>query len=159
MLPQQTAITGRETVADPRAPEHALTAFYRAFNGRDLAAMTENWSPSGEASMDNPLGGIKRGWDDIRAVYERLFLGPARVYVEFHDYTLHRGEDWFLAVGRERGSFTLGDTVIALAVRTSRFYRMEEGRWRQLHHHGSIEDPALLERYRRVVFGRTGDEQ
>ena len=41
---------------------------------------------SAEIVMDNPLGGIKRGWHEVRSVYERLFSGPARVLVEFHDY-------------------------------------------------------------------------
>lgn len=79
MKPQQIAITGREMIADGNLPERALSDFYRAFNDRDLGAMAENWSQSDEASMDNPLGGIKRGWEEIRAVYERLFGGPARV--------------------------------------------------------------------------------
>ena len=52
--------------------------------------------------MDNPLGGIKRGWDEIKAVYELIFSGPAQVSVEFYDYTLHQSQDMFYAVGRER---------------------------------------------------------
>ncbi len=153
MKPQQTAITGREMIADDNLPERALSDFYCAFNDRDLGAMAENWSQSDEASMDNPLGGIKRSWAEIRTVYERLFDGPARVCVEFYDHTLHRSAGFFLAVGRERGSFTSGDMTIPLAIRTSRIYRLEDGRWRQLHHHGSIDDPLLLERYQRAVSG------
>ncbi len=40
--------------------------------------------------MANPLGGVHRGWPAIREVYERIFTGPAQVYVEFYDYTLHQ---------------------------------------------------------------------
>ena len=43
--------------------------------------------------MDNPLGGIMRGWDNIREVYQRIFEGRAQVYVEYFDYTIHQTED------------------------------------------------------------------
>ena len=95
--------------------------------------------------MDNPLGGIKRGWPEIRAVYERIFSGPGRVEVEFHDYTLHVIGDMFYAVGRERGILEARGTKLALAIRTSRIYRRIDGVWRQVHHHGSIDDPRLLD--------------
>ena len=56
-------------------PIGALNEFYRAFNSRDLALMQQNWENSEEAAMDNPLGGIKRGWSEIEPVYERIFAG------------------------------------------------------------------------------------
>ena len=30
-----------------------------------------------------------------------------------------------------------------------------DGRWQQVHHHGSIDDPDLLSRYQRAVLGNT----
>jgi ketosteroid isomerase-like protein len=135
-------------------PEVALEQFYAAFNGRNLALMAENWAQTDEIALDNPLGGIRRGWNEIRPLYERVFGGPARVYVEFHDFTLHVGDDCFYAVGRERGHYRLGDTELALAIRTSRVYRKIEGRWKQVHHHGSIDDPDLLARYQSAVLGK-----
>jgi ketosteroid isomerase-like protein len=125
--------------------------FYRAFNGGDLGLMAENWQDSPDVAMDNPLGGIKRGWPQIRPVYERIFAGSARVQVEFHDYTLHVIGDVFFAVGRERGTFETGSTKLDLAIRTTRIFRRAGGRWRQVHHHGSIDDPDLLGAYQRAV--------
>jgi hypothetical protein len=55
-------------------------------------------------------------------------------------------------VGRERGHFRCGDTELTLAIRTSRIFKKCEGRWRQVHHHGSIEDPELLARYQSAVL-------
>lgn len=72
-------------------PESALEQFYAAFNGRDLALMVDNWAQTEEIALDNPLGGIRRGWTEISPLYERVFCGPAVVYVEFYDYTLHMG--------------------------------------------------------------------
>lgn len=154
MIINAQAITGNEP-ATLRAttPEAALIEFYHAFNNRDLALMARNWAHSEDVSMSNPLGGVKRGWEEIKTVYARLFNGPARVYVEFYDYSIHHSGVMFVAVGKERGSFQKGDTHIELAIRTSRTYRMDCGKWHQIHHHGSIDLPDLLAQYQSAVLG------
>ncbi len=154
MKPIQEPITGKEQQGDLSTPYQALVQFYCAFNRRDMAMMEANWAQSEEIAMDNPLGGIKRGWQDIRAVYERIFTGAADVYVEYYDYTIHETPDMFYAVGRERGYFRLGQNEVKLAIRTSRIFRKISGRWRQVHHHGSIDDPKLLEMYQTAVAGK-----
>jgi ketosteroid isomerase-like protein len=153
MDPIQAPITGAESVTGAPAPYLALVQFYRAFNGRDISLMAANWAPSDHIVMDNPLGGIRRGWDAIRPVYERLFRGSAQVYVEFWDYTIHESSDMFYAVGRERGYFRAPSTHLILAFRTSRIFSKLDGQWRQVHHHGSIEDPQLLAKYQVAVLG------
>jgi len=149
--PEQQPITGREVVADTRTPYAALVQFYRAFNDRDMAEMERNWEQSPDIAMDNPLGGIKRGWNEIQEVYARIFGGPAKVYVEYYDYTIHNHGAIFYTVGRERGSFEKAGVKINIAIRTSRIFRDTPQGWKQVHHHGSIEDPALLYRYQRAV--------
>ena len=74
--------------------------------------MSENWAPGENIAMDNPLGGIKRGY------------------------------------------FRLGEEEIPLAIRTSRICRKMNGHWRQVHHHGSIDDPQLLAWYQAAVLGK-----
>jgi hypothetical protein len=99
------------------------------------------------------LGGIKRGWSEIEVVYRSIFEGSSRVQVEFYDYTVHSGNEYFYVIGRERGTLRTATGIeLELAIRTSRFYRQFEGRWRQAHHHGSIDDPSLLQRYRDLVL-------
>lgn len=129
---------------DPRA---ALSAFYGAFNRRDLATMSLVWLTSDEPSMSNPVGGIARGWSEIRQVYDRIFSGEARVEVEFHDYSIHVLGDGFIAIGRERGRMVSAGKGMDLAIRTTRVFRRDRDQWRQLHPHGSFDDPAMLERY------------
>jgi hypothetical protein len=104
--------------------------------------------------MDNPLGGIKRGWNEISEVYSKIFSGPAEVYVEYYDYTIHESAEMFYAVGRERGYFKLNAEKINLAIRTSRIFKLIGSNWKQVHHHGSIEDPKLLERYQNAVIAK-----
>jgi len=144
-------IKGSERVSDPFSPLFALVNFYRAFNQRDMALMEANWLSASTASMSNPLGGVKRGWPSIRTVYQYIFEGPARVYVEFYDYTIHQAGDLFCTVGRERGYFRIGDDEISLAIRTSRIYQRVGKEWKQLHHHGSMDDPDCLKSYQAAV--------
>ncbi len=150
---EQVPITGRED--KDRLPAHlkVLSEFYEALNGRDLEKMAKNWAQTDESVMDNPLGGIRRGWEEIRSVYEAIFSRPARYYFEFYDYSLHEAREIFFVAGRERGEFRLGENVLEMAIRTTRIFRMIKGRWQQVHHHGSIEDPDLLDRYQKAVKG------
>ena len=147
-------ITGMEKLPHSNPALQKLVDFYRAFNQGDMELMKQNWEQSSEASMSNPLGGVKRGWGEIAQVYERIFNGPAEVYVEYYDYSLHQSEEMFTVVGRERGYFQLGKTRLELAIRTSRIYRWGKHGWQQLHHHGSIDDPDLLGRYQSAVLNR-----
>jgi ketosteroid isomerase-like protein len=144
-------IDGNETNLDPTSPLAALSAFYRASNGRDIEAMARNWHDGADAAMSNPLGGIARGWPAIRAVYQRIFGGEARVRVVFQDYTLHASGGVFWAVGRERGVLEREGLRLEPAIRTSRLFRRIDGAWRQAHHHGSFDDAAMLAAYQEAV--------
>ena len=149
--PMIAVLTGREDPIDPREPLGALCEFYQAFNGLDLALMERNWVLSDEAFLAHPLGGIRRGWADIRELYERIFRAPARISLELHDCTIHRFGEMFYAVGRERGTLQGDNLSLELKFRTSRLFRFTGGRWRQIHHHGSIENPELLLRYQAAL--------
>jgi ketosteroid isomerase-like protein len=151
MKTEQIPITGSEDKQGLAEPIKTLSDFYAAFNNRDLGKMANNWAQTDEIAMDNPVGGIKRGWEEIKAVYERIFNGKAKVYVEFYDYTIHEQGEMFYAVGRERGEFRIGETVVDLTIRTSRVFQLMNGQWRQVHHHGSIDEPELLARYQQAV--------
>ncbi len=151
--PVQTPITGSEPLAERFEPLEALAEFYCALNGRDLSLMETQWGGSPEAEMDNPLGGIRRGWTEIRAGYEKLFASPGDYHFEFWDYTLHRHGEVFWVVGRERGWVHTSTGKLDLAIRTTRLFRRNGQRWFQVHHHGSIENPEMLAAYQAAVLG------
>ena len=153
--PIQTPVTGREYHGDQREAMQALAQFYRALNARDIEMMQQNWGNSTEVAMDNPLGGIKRGWSEIRPTYEKLFSSKGTYSFEFYDYTLHEAGDLFYVVGRERGELDSGLGPLKLAIRTSRIFRRDaDKKWRQVHHHGSIDDSQMLATYQKAVLGR-----
>ena len=147
----QTPITGTEEYGSKTVPWEALAEFYDAFNHRNLEIMANNWANASTIAMDNPIGGILRGWGNISAIYDRIFHGQAKVYVEFYDYTIHEHQDTFYTVGRERGYFEIRGHRLELAIRTSRVFVRINGEWKQVHHHGSIENPELLKAYQKAV--------
>jgi ketosteroid isomerase-like protein len=149
--PIQNSITGAEDLGDLSQPQQALAQFYRAFNTRDLKMIDDNFGQTDEVAIDNPLGGIRRGANEPHKMYEGVFKSPADVHVEFWDYTIHRAGDVFWAVGRERGTYHDGEAVKPLNIRTTRIFQLVNGRWRQMHHHGSIEDGRLLGDYQGAV--------
>lgn len=150
-------ITGHEDGPGDGSALDALVRFYRAFNTKDLTGLSVNWLDGERPSMDNPIGGIRRGWPSIREGYEKLFHGPAEVKVAFHDFTSEGGADWHLFVGREKGTCAVATGTIDLRIRTTRWFVKSAGAWRQLHHHGSIEEPGVLASYQRAIFGHTLD--
>ncbi len=151
LRPTIAPVTGREEQIDPREPLGALREFYRAFNTRDLTLMERNWLSSDEVSIAHPVGGIRRGWPDIRQIYRRIFDASATLTVEFRDYTVHPLGGVFYAVGREHGLVQGENLSLELKFRTSRLFRYSRGRWRQVHHHGSIENPEHLLRYQAAI--------
>lgn len=142
--------------ADP-GPDGALAAlesFYYALNGADLDALRADWSSSELAQLNNPLGGILRGGDAIVELYAKVFAGSVNVQVTFSDVVAYTGSDHAVFAGRETGTYTAPDgTLVPLSIRTSRYFRYEDGRWRQFHHHGSIDDAGELAAYQKAVRG------
>jgi ketosteroid isomerase-like protein len=155
MKPIQDPITGAEDLGNLSQPHQALAQFYRAFNTRDLKMIDENFGETDEVAIANPLGGIRRGADEPHKMYEGVFKSPADVHVEFWDYTIHRAGDVFWAVGRERGMYHDGEAVKNLNIRTTRIFQLVDGRWRQMHHHGSVEEAKLLDDYQSAVRSAT----
>jgi hypothetical protein len=148
-------ITGNEPKAGNGDPLDALIDFYSAFNTADMPALEAIWVEGEAPSMDNPIGGIRRGWGAIAEGYSKLFEGHAKVQVTFHDFTSQGGEDWHLFVGRERGQCETLKETLDVAFRTTRWFIRTNGLWRQLHHHGSVEDPKMLADYQRLIFGES----
>ena len=130
----------------------ALESFYYALNNRDADALAQVWSDNDLVQLNNPLGGILRGPDAIAGLYQRVFDSPAKLDVTFGDIVEYLGPDHAVFAGRETGHFTAPDGArVPLSIRTTRYFGHLDGRWGQLHHHGSIDDADALRAYQRAV--------
>lgn len=131
----------------------ALETFYWAFNSCDLELLTVIWLDDPLAQMDDPVGGVLRGRDAIAARYSALFTCAGRRVVELADVL----EVWTPAnvifTGCERGELVTSNESLPLTIRTTHCfaYVTSGGGWRLVHHHGSLDDPALLARYQALA--------
>ncbi len=144
------------SAVDPAADgaRAALESFYYALNQRDGTVLRRVWTNHPLARLDNPLGGILRGGDPIAELYDKIFTGHMRVQVSFGDIVEYLGDAHAVFAGRETGTYNDSEgTTIPLEIRTTRYFRYEQGRWQQYHHHGSIDDPAALRAYQHAVIG------
>jgi quercetin dioxygenase-like cupin family protein len=74
-------------------------------------------------------------------------------------FTSLGGSDWHLFVGREKGVCKTPTGSLDLRIRTTRWFNKTNGVWRQLHHHGSIDEPTLLAEHQRAIFGAPLEEK
>jgi hypothetical protein len=130
-----------------------LESFYYAFNHRNMDVLRLVWAEHDLIQLNNPLGGILRGYEPIAALYGWVFSGSASVWVELSDIVEFQTDATIVFAGREQGEFALNNQTLTLSIRTSRivqWFGTEVG-WRQVHHHGSIDNPRLLEAYQHAV--------
>lgn len=134
-----------------------LESFYYAFNHRNMDVFSQIWANDELIQLNNPLGGILRGYESIANLYQGIFIGPASVWVELSDIVEYQSNDMVVFAGREHGEFTKGEISVSLSIRTSRIIQWlgTDVGWKQTHHHGSIDDPKLLAEYQKAVCGKS----
>jgi hypothetical protein len=130
----------------------ALESFYFVFNNPSVNGMELLWLDDPLVQMNNPVGGVLRGASSLRELYQRVFAGRVRVWVEFYDIVLYHGGPVAVFCGRERGEYVIEGRVMPLSIRTSRVFAWSESTgWKLVHHHGSIDDPRMLMDYQSAV--------
>jgi hypothetical protein len=142
----------KQGIAGARA---LVESFYYAFNQRDMGVFAQVWAKNELIQLNNPLGGILRGYEPISNLYRNIFTGQARVWVELDDIVEFQSDEMIVFAGRETGEFTKGAKTVSLSIRTSRVVQwlgVDIG-WKQTHHHGSIDDAQLLADYQVAVRG------
>jgi hypothetical protein len=154
----------QNALADTAAPgiegaRAALETFYHAFNTRSLDLYQRIWADDPLVQLGSPVGGIVRGSARIAALSERMFSGSARVQTVLEDIVAYVTPELVVFTGRERGTYTPDSEHEAMselpAIRSICIFRFiaEQGGWRQVYHHVSLDDADQLARYQRAVRG------
>jgi hypothetical protein len=149
----------RNRLSDATDPGHsgaiaALETFYYALNNADLKILASTWSPNPLAQLNNPLGGVLRSGEAVAELYGRIFAGNLDVQVTFTDAASYKWPGVAVFAGREVGSYRdPSGQLIPLKIRTTRIFGFDQGpgRWLQIHHHGSIEEPEALRAYQQAA--------
>ena len=144
-------INGKENIHNLPEEYKVLHQYYKALNNNSLEKMQENWSTEKTTSFTNPLGGIARGYDEVIASHNLLFNSPLEINVEYYDIEITKLNNGFSSVGRERGTITINEKCIDVGFRTSRLYINENGKYKQLHHHGSFENIETQEKIMSIL--------
>ena len=137
----------------------ALETFYHAFNTRSPDLYQQIWADDPLVQLGSPVAGLVRSSAAIAALAARGFSGPARTQTVLEDIVAYATPELVVFTGRERGTYARDgerEAASALAeIRSICIFRFiaEQGGWRQVYHHVSLDDADQLARYQRAVRG------
>src|SRR6516165_11580140 len=123
------------------SPQDAALAFYQAFEGRDIEAMMAAWAEDEDIVCIHPGGTRLVGYDAVRAGWEQLFAGDARLTFRLDQVVVI--ETVGLAMQSAVEHVTLGSdgSPRGTAICTNVFLRTPSG-WRIVMHHASPAPPV-----------------
>lgn len=115
----------------------ANQSFYRAFEKKDLAAMTTIWSHGTDCLCVHPGRDALQGWEAIRSSWEKIFRGTAYLEIETEILRLEVSGNLAYVVLIEQVLQVIGGRQgRATSIATNLFEYMG-GNWYLIHHHGS----------------------
>ena len=122
-------------------PSDAALAFYQAFEARDVDAMMATWADDEEIVCVHPGGTRLVGYDAVRAGWEQLFAGDARLKFRLDQIVVIDTVGLALQNAIEHVAAAGGGDPRGAAFATNVFLRTPSG-WRMVLHHSSPA-PAL----------------
>lgn len=115
----------------------ANEAFYRAFEKKDIEAMSAVWSQGTGSLCIHPGRNVLRGWKEIRSSWELIFRNTQYVEIETDILTTEiRDNTAYVVLVENLLQVSGGRRVQAQSVATNIFERMAS-KWYLVHHHGS----------------------
>ena len=115
----------------------ANEAFYRAFEKKDIQAMSAVWSQGTGSLCIHPGRNALRGWKDIRSSWEAIFKNTQYIEIETDIIATEVRNDIAYVVLIEKVlQVSGGRRVTAQSIATNIFERMASS-WYLVHHHGS----------------------
>ena len=115
----------------------ANETFYRAFEKKDIEAMSAVWSQGTGSLCIHPGRNVLRGWKEIRSSWELIFRNTQYLEIEIDNLTIEiRDNTAYVVVVEKLLQVSGGRRVQAQSVATNIFERMAS-KWYLVHHHGS----------------------
>ncbi|MGB7413201.1 MAG: nuclear transport factor 2 family protein [Thermosynechococcaceae cyanobacterium] len=113
------------------------TAFYRAFEKKDLEAMESIWSQGTSSTCIHPGREALQGWQSIRLSWQTIFRNTA--YLEIDTTVIStemNGDVAYVILIEKVMQVAQRRRLEARSVATNIFEQMG-GQWHLVHHHGS----------------------
>jgi ketosteroid isomerase-like protein len=117
-------------------PADAAFAFYQAFEAKDLDAMMATWAEDEEIVCVHPGGSRLVGYDAVRAGWEQLFAGDARLSFRLDEVVMIETVGLAMQSAVEEVSFAKEEGVRGASFATNVYLRTPSG-WRIVMHHAS----------------------
>jgi len=117
-------------------PTDAALAFYQAFEAKDLEAMMNTWAEDEEIVCIHPGGARMIGYDAVRAGWEQIFAGDARLSFRLEDVVSIETVGLAMQSGIEQITIAKEGGAQGTAIATNVFMRTPSG-WRMVMHHAS----------------------
>ena len=115
----------------------ANDAFYRAFEKKDLEAMTQLWSQGAGSLCIHPGRNALQGWERIRQSWQQIFKNTS--YLEINTKVLSAeisGDLAYVVLVETALQTSRGRRLEAQSMATNIFEYMGQ-QWYLIHHHGS----------------------
>ena len=115
----------------------ANQAFYRAFEKKDMEAMSTVWSQGTGSLCIHPGRKALCGWKEIRSSWEAIFKNTKYIEIETEIITIEiRSHLAYVILGENLLQVSGGRRIQAQSMATNIFEQMA-GKWYLVHHHGS----------------------
>ena len=115
----------------------ANKAFYRAFEKKEIDAMSAVWSQGTASLCIHPGREVTRGWEAIRKSWEQIFRSTQYLEIELEIISVEVSGDLAYVVLVENVMQVVGRKRLqAESMATNIFTRMAN-QWYLVHHHGS----------------------
>jgi ketosteroid isomerase-like protein len=111
--------------------------FYRAFEKKDIEAMSSIWSQGTGTRCIHPGRNVIRGWKEIRYSWEQIFKNTNYLEIETEIITAEvRDAIAYVVLMEKVLQVSGGRRIQAQSIATNIFERMASS-WYMVHHHGS----------------------
>ncbi len=115
----------------------ANQAFYRAFEKKDIEAMSAVWSRGTGSLCIHPGRSVLRGWEATRSSWEQIFKNTSYLEIDLDIISTEvSGNLAYVVLVENLLQVAGGRQVKAQSMATNIFERMGQ-KWYLVHHHGS----------------------
>lgn len=124
-------------MSDAQAVLEANQAFYKAFEKKNLDAMSEVWSHGTGSLCIHPGRDVLRGWDAVRSSWEKIFRSTSYLEIDLEVIKLEVQGDFAYVVLLEKVLQVAGSKRVKAESIATNLYERMGGKWYLIHHHGS----------------------
>jgi ketosteroid isomerase-like protein len=117
-------------------PQDAATAFYRAFEAKDIDAMMAAWAEDEEIVCVHPGGPRLVGFDAVRVGWEQIFAGETKLLFRLEELVVLETVGMALQSAIEQVTVGNDPAPRGTAIASNVFLRTPSG-WRIVLHHAS----------------------